>query len=369
MLGFSPDWPRIHEKKSLDIWALPLAALSLVYSMGCKIRLWFYRKGFFKARSLPGLVVSLGNLTVGGTGKTPAVVMFARWAQGRGYRVAVLSRGYGGKYEDQVLEVSDGKHVSADPGQCGDEPILLANKLSGVPVIISKKRFNAGWYAHEKFGCDFFILDDGFQHLELKRDFDLVLIDALTPFGNGHLLPWGPLREPFAQLGRADVFILTRVSHHGEGDPVLNFLKRDFPSTPVFYSDHVSTDIVFPYVNEVYGPDLIEGKPVIAFAGIARPELFRETLIKLGADVVYFRGYKDHYPFEQRDIQTLIRMKEEMGAQYVLTTEKDWARIACLEQRFPELAYLGIDFILLSDHDKLFRVIEDKRQQFRQEKV
>ena len=365
MRCFSPDWSRVHEKKSVGIWTLPLAALSVTYGMGYKIRLWFYRKGFFKARSLPGLVVSLGNLTVGGTGKTPAVAMLARWAQGRGYRVAVLSRGYGGKYADQVLEVSDGRHINADPGQSGDEPYLLANKLPGVPVIISKKRFNAGLYAHEKFGCNFFLLDDGFQHLGLKRDLDLVLIDASKPFGNGHLLPRGPLREPFAQLARADVFILTRVRHHGAEDHVLNFLKREFPSTPVFYSDHVSTDIVFPCSNEVYGPDLIEGKPVMAFAGIARPELFRDTLIKLGADVVYFRGYKDHYPFGQKDIQTLIQMKEEMGAQYILTTEKDWARIAFLEQRFPELAYLRIDFILLSDHNEFFRIIEDKKQKFR----
>ena len=364
MSVFSPDWPSIHEKKTLDIRVLPLAVLSVVYGMACKARLWLYRTGIFKARSLPGLVVSLGNLTVGGTGKTPAVVMIARWARDLGYRVAVLSRGYGGKYEGQVLEVSDGKHIHADPGQCGDEPILLANKLSGIPVIISKKRFHAGLYAHEKFGCDFFLLDDGFQHLDLKRDLDLVLIDALKPYGNGHLLPWGPLREPFVQLGRADVFILTRVSHHGVEEHVRAFLKRDFPSTPVFYSDHVSTEIVFPDANAVCGPDLMEGIPVVAFAGIARPELFRETLIKLGADVVYFRGYRDHYPFGKKDIENLMQMKEEMGARYVLTTEKDWVRIACLEHRFPELAYLSIDFNLLSDHDEFFRIIEDQRQQF-----
>jgi tetraacyldisaccharide 4'-kinase len=359
MLLSSPDWSRIHRKKTFDFWSLFLAVFSIPYGVGSRLRPWSYSRGYFKRQSLPGFVVSIGNLTAGGTGKTPAVAMLAGWAQGKGYRVAVLSRGYGGKYTDKVLEVSDGSSIHVDPHKAGDEPYLLANKLSGVPLILSKKRFYAGLYAHEKFGSDFFILDDGFQHLELKRDLDLVLIDSADPFGNGHLLPWGPLREPLSQLARADVFILTRAKSHGIDDNTRDSLKREFPSTPVFHSDHLPSRIVFPYTKEKHEPGFIKGKSVLAFAGIARPELFRDTLIKLGADVVHFMGYKDHYAFRHEDIQTLIRMKEKVGARYLLTTEKDWMRIASLGPRYSQLGYLSIEFVLLSDHDRFFRIIKD----------
>ncbi len=354
-----PDWSRIHQQKTIGIWSLPLATLSIPYGVGSRLRPWLYKKGIFQNETLPGFVVSIGNLTAGGTGKTPAVAMLARWALRKGYRVAVLSRGYGGDYGDTVCEVSDGANIHADPRETGDEAYLLANKLSDVPLILSRKRYNAGMYAHEKYGCDFFILDDGFQHLELKRDLDLVLIDASNPFGNGHLLPWGPLREPFSQLARADIFILTRTQRYKIGDDSRELFRDKFSSTPIFYSDHMPSEIVFPSINEVYEPGFIKGKSVLAFAGIARPEVFQDTLIKLGADVVYFRGYKDHYPFRPDDIQSLIQMKEKIGAQYLLTTEKDWMRISSMEFMLPELAYLSIEFVLLSDHDRFFRMIKD----------
>ncbi len=356
---FDPDWSSIHHKKTLGFRSLPFAMFSVPYGAGSRIRPWLYKRSVLKSESLPGFVVSIGNLTAGGTGKTPAVAMLAEWARDQGYRVAVLSRGYGGTYSDKVLEVSDGSRIKADPGTTGDEPYLLANKLSGVPLIISKKRFYAGLYAYEKYACDFFILDDGFQHLELKRDLDLVLFDAANPFGNGHLLPWGPLREPLSQLGRADVFILTRAGSHGDKDNSFDFFNREFPSTPVFYSDHQPSNIVFPGTNEAHDHAFIKGKSVAAFAGIARPELFRDTLVKLGADVVYFKGYKDHYQFSRDDIRDLIRIKEQVGARYLLTTEKDWMRIMSLDMDFSEIAYLGIDFVLLSDHDRFYKIIRE----------
>jgi len=359
MGGGSPDWPRIHQKESLGFWTLPLAFFSIPYAVASKFRSWSYGRGLLKKRSLPGFVVSIGNLTVGGTGKTPAVAMLARWAQGKGYRVAVLSRGYGGKYRDKVLEVSDETSIKADPLETGDEPYLLAKKLPGIPLIISKKRYLAGLFAHEKFGSNFFILDDGFQHLELNRNLDLVLIDAVNPFGNGHLLPRGPLREPFSQLARANVFIITRVGYHGAGDKALNSLKRDFPSTPFFFADHQPSDLVFPFTDQVHDAGFLKDKPILAFAGIALPELFKDTLIRLGADVVYFMGFKDHYRYKQDDIQNLIQMKEKVGARYLVTTEKDWIRIASLELMVPEMACLGIEFVLLSDHDRFFRIVKD----------
>jgi tetraacyldisaccharide 4'-kinase len=357
MGALSPDWSRIHQKKSTGFWNFFLAVFSVPYGMGTWFRLWAYRRGLIKRKSLPGFVISVGNLTAGGTGKTPAVAMLARWALGKGYRVGILSRGYGGKYKTRVLEVSDGSRIKAGPVETGDEPFLLANKLSRVPLMVSKRRYIAGLHAHEKFGCDFFIMDDGFQHLELKRDLDIVLIDAENPFGNGRLLPQGPLREPVSQLARADAFILTRVGPHDHKLPDL--LAGKFASTPVFYANHMPSEIVFPHSNEVREPGFIKGKPVLGFAGIARPELFRETLVGLGADVVYFRGFKDHYQFKSEDIQALIQTKKRFGAQYILTTEKDWMRIAPLDMEFFEAAYLGVEFVLLSDHDRFFKIITD----------
>jgi len=351
-----PEWSHIHQKKDLGFGSLPLAFFSILYGGGARFRSWLYGRGLFKQKSLPGFVISTGNLTVGGTGKTPAVVMIARWAQEKGYRVAILSRGYGGKYKDKVLEVSDGSMIKAGPVESGDEPYLLANKLSGIPLVISKKRHLAGLHAHEKFGCNFFILDDGFQHLELRRNMDIVLIDASNPFGNGHQLPWGPLRESISQLIRADVFILTHSSHHD--DHTRDFLTRRFPTTPIFCADHLPSEIIFPHSNEVREPGLIKGKPVLAFAGIAHPELFKDSLIRLGADVVYFRGFRDHCRFRQTDIQTLIQTKKRLGAHYMLTTEKDWVRIAPLKVMNSDLAYMTIEFALLSDRDRFFGIIE-----------
>jgi tetraacyldisaccharide 4'-kinase len=356
---FEPDWSQIHQKESLGLWSPFLAFFSIPYGVGCWFRLWAYTKGVFKRRSLPGFVMSIGNLTTGGTGKTPAVAMLARWAREEGYHVAILSKGYGGRYKGKVLEVSDGSRINTNPQETGDEPYLLAKKLSGIPVIISRKRFLAGLFAHEKFGCDFFILDDGFQHLKLKRDLDLVLIDAANPFGNGHLLPWGPLREPFHQLARADASILTRVSSYSSGDKTLDFFKCKFPTIPIFYADHLPSSVVFPHKNEVYNPEFLKGKRTLAFAGIAQPDVFKNTLIGLGADVVYFRGFRDHYQFKRDEIQVLIQMKEKLGAQYLLTTEKDWMRIASYAPVYPDMAYLCVEFALLSDQDAFFKIVKD----------
>lgn len=354
----SPDWSRIHQTDSFGVWSLPLAACALPYGFGSRLRPWLYGRDLLKSKSLPGFVVSVGNITVGGTGKTPAVAMLAQWAQNKGYRTVILSRGYGGTYHDRVLEVSDGKHIKAGPLEAGDEPCLLAKRLPTVPLIVSRKRYHAGRFAHKKFASDFFILDDGFQHLNLKRDLDLVLMDASNPFGNGHLLPWGPLREPISQLVRADAFILTRTADHDHN--ALKFLNMKFSKTPVFSADHLPSKVVFPHSNEVHEPGYIKGQPVLAFAGIAHPEEFSKTLTRLGADIVYFKGFQDHYPFTREDLRTLIRIKKRMGARYLLTTEKDWTRINGLDLTSPEIAYLGIEFKLLSDYDKFFDLIEDR---------
>jgi tetraacyldisaccharide 4'-kinase len=336
-----------------------LAPFAALYGIGVLLRLSALRRR--PKASLPGFVVSIGNVTVGGTGKTPAACLIADWGHREGYRVAVLSRGYRGRYREDVLVVSDGNEVKAGALEAGDEPYLMAKRLPGVPVVVSKKRRLAGEQAHARFGTNFFVLDDGFQHLGLARDLDLVLIDAANPFGNGHLLPWGPLREPVAQLKRADAFIITRSQPPGKR--LSQCLTARFPSKAVFHSRHTPAALVFPYRTETQDPGILKGKRVTAFAGIGQPGAFRDTLQRLGVELLAFKGFRDHHRFRRQEVQTLIRERERLGADYLLTTEKDWVRAEDLGLQDPHLGYLQIDFSLLSEMDGFFRMIKDRIEQ------
>jgi tetraacyldisaccharide 4'-kinase len=335
-----------------------LVCLSSLYGLGLKIRFYSYKS--IKKQTLPGFVLSVGNLTVGGTGKTPATCMLARWASDEGYRVAVLSRGYGGRSQNKTLEVSDGKKILTGPEKTGDEPFLLAKSLPGIPVIVSKKRYKGGLLAHDKYNCDFYILDDGFQHVVIERDLDLVLMDASNPFGNERLLPYGPLREPVEHLNRADAFMLTRFSGQSSARKSMTRLKDNFPSKPVFWSDHIPQSVVLPNKNEVHDADFLKGKRVVAFAGIASPEKFKETIMNLGAEPVFFKAFGDHYPFQTLDILRLIKQKESLKADFILTTEKDWVRMTDALSEYPDLAYLTIKMAMLYEEDKFFQWIREK---------
>lgn len=338
----------------------PLVALSHVY--GYAVRIWIKIRGKRGKKKLPGFVVSIGNLTVGGTGKTPAAAMIAEWALKAGYRPAVLSRGYGGKYCVKAFEVCDGEHLFCTPAEAGDEPYLLARKLQGVPVVLSKARYEAGLLAFERHGSNFFILDDGFQHLRLQRDLDLVLLDATSPFGNMRLLPAGPLREPVDHLQRADGFILTRAGR-GTSLIMMNYLKRKFGGKPVFQSEHVPERLVLPTLGHAHSPDFIRGKRVVAFAGIAKPDGFRETLLTLGAQVALFRAFRDHHRFAQSELQELVAERQKLGADLLVTTEKDYVRLGQLAPTENHLGYLTIRFQILSGADTFFDMIRGKARE------
>jgi tetraacyldisaccharide 4'-kinase len=354
------DWARIHDRKGFTPLAALLAPLSILYGIAVRLRFKIYSEA--KRKSLPGFVVSIGNLSVGGTGKTPAAIMIAHWALNQGYRPAILSRGYGGKRLKDVLEVSDGNRVLFEAADAGDEPYLMAKRLPGVPVIISRQRYLAGLVAHEKHGTNFFILDDGFQHIVLRRNLDLALIDSASPFGNEHLLPWGPLREPVGHLERADAFMLTRTpAGFGEGSPAtLELLKHRFPGKPILLSRHVPEKIIFPDRNKVYNVDFLKGKRVAAFAGIARPGVFRKTLTELGAEVASFRVFRDHHAFTSREIAHLVREKKRAGADCLVTTEKDWVRLGNAGREHPDLAYLSIRLVITEGEENFFRMLKER---------
>ena len=256
---YDKDWSSIHRERSFRYYTPVLAFFSYVYGFAQRMRYAAYALGILKKKRLPGLVVSVGNLTAGGTGKTPAVAALASWALSRNFKVSIISRGYGGAYKSPVLAVSDGKKVHVDSRLAGDEPVLLAGKVPGSPVVLSRQRYLAGMYAHEKFASDFFIMDDGFQHMQLARDLNFLLMDGKDPFGNGHLLPRGPLREPLDQLVRADAFVLTRF-RHVDGDRTLTFLKKNYPHIPVFCADHLPDRVVFPHSGQVISPHAFKRK-------------------------------------------------------------------------------------------------------------
>jgi len=352
-----PDWARIHEDKKFRATYLPLAFLSLLYGTAVRLRLRIFNKE--NAPSLPGFTVSIGNLTAGGTGKTPATRMLAEWAAGEGLNAAVLSRGYGGKKREATI-VSDGVRLLAGPETAGDEACLLAQRLKGIPIVVSKDRYQGGLLAHKRFGSSFFILDDGYQHLALKRDLNLLLLDSQSPFGNGHLLPWGPLREPVSEIGRAHAIILTRARKLMNGDyDNAGGLKKMLMDVPLFKADHVPEGVVFPAKDQSFPADYLKGRRVAAFAGIGRPESFRETLKGLGAEVSFFKAFPDHHPFAGDEIRDIIKEKNNAGADMIITTEKDWMRVAPFFPEGQTAAYLTISFDLLDEKEGFFAIVRD----------
>jgi tetraacyldisaccharide 4'-kinase len=344
------DWSEIHERRELGPVSLPLALLSVFYGMGVKWRVKAFEKR--KRHRLPGFVVSIGNITAGGAGKTPATMMIAKWAADQGFRVAVLSRGYRGRYHQEVLEVSDGKEIKAKASEAGDEPVLMASRLPGVPIVLSRKRYLAGLHAVRKFSSNFFLLDDGFQHMGLARDMDLVLLDAKSPFGNGRLLPWGPLREPIEHLSRATDFLFTR----WQGDRVeikwADAVERRFGGKPLFKSAHVADQVVIR--RERHSALFLRGKRVFAFAGIAKPLAFRKTLLDAGADVIDFRVFRDHHRFTEAEIKNLASSRTASGADLLITTEKDWVRLEGFRTICPDLAFLTVSMRVLFDENRFF---------------
>jgi len=327
-------------------WSHLLFPFSLIYKVSIDMWLLAYKKGILKPKSLPAFVVSVGNITVGGTGKTPTVIEIAKWAKKKGYNVAVLSRGYGGRYKGWLL-VSDGKKINACSKEAGDEPYLMARNLEGVPIAVAKNRYKIGIYLIKNYTIDFFILDDGFQYLKLKRDINILLLNGEKPFGNMRLLPAGPLREPINQISRADIYLIT------ESDEISDKLSRMINSKNIFFAKHIPDKIIFP--NSIQSINILKDKKVIGFAGISSPERFKNMLYKLGAKVVFFKEFPDHYWFKKKEIEEIIKIKEKEKADYILTTEKDWVRI--MDKKW-DIGYIKTK-LEIRNREIFFRLIDE----------
>jgi tetraacyldisaccharide 4'-kinase len=307
-----------------------LPPLSALYGLITRTRLSLYRRGTFHTTKLTKPVISVGNITTGGTGKTPLVESIARMLAASGRRVCVLTRGYGREQPNDRVLVSDGEVVSATPNVAGDEAFLQATNLKGVAAVISDaNRIAAAEDAIKHLRSDCFVLDDGFQHLRLARDLDIVTIDATNPWGGGRLLPEGRLREPLNGLSRADCFVITRVDQVGDVDPIQRELRR-FSDSPVFQSRMKTREIV-PLKSEF--STVVD--PVGAFCGVGNPKSFFTQVRHEGYSPVFKKALRDHQPYTQQLIDTICREATAAGAQSLITTAKDAVKLRSLNLPLP----------------------------------
>lgn len=310
--------------------------LGPLYSLLMTIRQHCYRKNLLTVHRLGVPVISVGNLTMGGTGKTPAVAAIAGYLLKLGYRPAIVSRGYGGSARAAVNVVSDGSRVCLDARSAGDEPHMLACRLAGIPVLTGRKRIHPCRWAIDRLGSTAIVLDDGFQHLAIARDIDLVLFNATTLAGNSRVFPGGELREPVAALNRCSAFLLTGLTDQNS-DRAHRFgelLQQRFPGKPLFYAS-LAASLPEQLQPQMAGNGL--RMPVFAFCAIAHPERFFATLSSLAIDAKGRQAFGDHHRYSQRDLDQLCRRARLAGAEALITTEKDRGKLESLQISLPLL--------------------------------
>ena len=340
-----------------------LFLLSKVFLVIVKLRRFLYDVRIMRDYTIGVQVIAIGNLTVGGTGKTPVVEKFARELKNQGRTVAILSRGYRSKpppLSKRLLDrlllrrdrtpprvVSDGKSLLLDSETAGDEPYMLASNLQDVVVLVDKDRVKAGRYAIEKFGCDTLLLDDGFQYWKLAgRRRDIVLIDCQAPFGNEYLLPRGTLREPPTHLGRASTIFITksdgdtarlraRIAKHNDSASIIECIHH-----PLYFED--------VFTGEQHGMNLIKGRRIASFSGIAQPESFEKSLKGQGAELVYSKRFADHHRFTQQEVLNAINRSKKKQAELIITTQKDAVRFPKIDRRDLPIYFMRVEIKILT---------------------
>lgn len=339
-----------------------LFALSKVYEGAIKLRRALYNVRLLRDSTLGVQVIAIGNLTVGGTGKTPVVEKFARELQNGGRKVAILSRGYRSKpaplpkrlinkfFPGRDVEpprvVSDGKSLLLDSEMAGDEPFMLASNLKDVVVLVDKDRVKSGRYAIEKFGCDTLLLDDGFQYWKLRgRRTDVVLIDYQQPWGNNHLLPRGTLRESPSHLSRAQTIFITKSD--GNTRELRERIAELNPKAGVIECVHSPLYFQDVFTGRRESLDFIQGKRVASMSGIAQPESFENSLRDLGAELVYSKRFADHHRFTQQEILNVINRGKKRQAEIIITTQKDAVRFPKLDRRDLAFYFMRVEIKIL----------------------
>ena len=352
--------------KRIRVLLFCLTQLSKLYSGVMQLRLFLYSSGVIRPNALGCQVISVGNITVGGTGKTPVVEIFARKLQQEGRKVAILSRGY--KKEEppfftRLIDkitmhekrrpprvVSDGSNLLLNSSMSGDEPYMLASNLENVAVLVDKDRVKSGRYAIKKLGCDTLVLDDGFQYLRLKHRLEITLIDSQNPFGNENVLPRGILREPIKHIKRADFIFLTKCDG-SSNDELKERLRQYGATSEIIECCHTARHLRNVYTREKKDLNFLQGLKVVALSGIASPQGFESEIEKHGATISERFRFADHYRYTQQELIDIVNQAHNDGVDAIITTEKDAVRFPRLERLDVPLYFLRVDIELLSGHE------------------
>jgi len=344
-------------KREMSFWMkvllLPLHLLSFSYGWAVRLRIFSYRVGLIKSKQLSCPVISVGNITVGGTGKTPLVMALAKVLGERGVPIAILSRGYKGRKASEAV-VSDGQKILLTPEESGDEPQLMARSLRGVPILIGRDRFEAGQIALKRFGIRGFLLDDGYQHLQLHRDLDILLVDSQIGFGNGHLLPRGILREPISNLRRAHLFLITKVEDPRTCQPLRAKLHEIHPQAEIYHSHYEPLGLIGPE-GQWDVVHVLKGKKALAFSGVGNPGYFTSLLKKCGMEVVKEEIFPDHYSYTARDLTFIGETVNKID--YLVTTEKDFIKLLRMDMGHLPIRALRIEMRVREEEEFYKRIM------------
>lgn len=345
-----------------------LTPLSYVYTAIVKIRDWLYDCRLLKSKRLPCTVISVGNITSGGTGKTPVVIWIAKALQEAGYRPAILLRGY---HREEKLPathiVSDGQRISASVETSGDEAVMVARELPSVPVLIGKNRHEAGCHALGRLKLDVLILDDGFQHRRLARDLDIVTVDATQPFGTRKLLPAGTLREPVSALRRADLIMLTRVDMVESASEIREDIAKLVGNTPIMESRYDPTRLFRLSEGGEVDFSVLKGKNLLAVCGIGNPNTFTETVRRHEPQNIDLLPFPDHHQYSQTDFVRIQHEAKQAGADLIITTCKDELKLApfCTPEggnattvNYPPILVLAIELSVTAGECQLTRHLQ-----------
>ncbi len=331
-----------------------LSALSWLYGKIIDTRNTHFERGTLKSHSLGAPTISVGNITVGGTGKTPLVAMIAEFLADKGEKVCIISRGYKRANEKERVVVSDGAGIIASLKQAGDEPFELAQKLLGKAIVISDAdRLRSGKWAKDKYGITAFILDDAFQHRKAKRDLDIVVIDATNPFGNRKTLPSGILREPLSNLHRADLVVITRANLVDDIAPIEGEIRRHNEKCDIVIAKNKTSRIVELGVF-LRGDKLDTVKPngkAFAFCALGNPDSFFDQLRNEGFNLTAANTFSDHHSYTKHDVITIVTAAKESSAEILFTTAKDAVKLAGFEFELP--CYVVESKLTFDDEKKL----------------